>query len=593
MNDKIRILGIAPYNGMKTQMIKAAEDYKDRIDLVVLDGDLQEGVSAARNNFHGDFDVIISRGGTARMIRDQVSVPVVEIDLTDYDILRAMRLAENISTDIAVVGFPNITEAIQGISTLLSKKLRIFTIESADKLDNTMQHIHDQGYKIVLCDASSATIAKRHSLNCVLLTSGQSGIRKAYTNAIHLVESMQKLRSENAFLRQVIDRQANDTVIFDNKENIIFSNMKFEKRDELQNLLKKEISSVPSNKSCRIIKHHNKNLYHIKALKLNSDTGTYTVFYIERSRAPFLSGRSGIKYFTQAEAHEAFYNSFFVSISDILGNDEDFARAARFKRPVMLFGEDGTGKESAANMIYNKSSNGNKPFIVINCELLNDKSMEFLQSNQHSPFADSDNTIYISGISSMNHNPLQLLSVIMDMEVCLRNHVILSFPTNGSSIPKFAETFTNKLGCTVLNLSSLRSISCQLPKLINLFLSQFMQFSETDILGMEDEGIKLMMDFNWPHNYAQFRRIMEELVSITDQSLIRTEDVSKVLEREKLTPVTSSGINGSEVFDMNRTLDEMNAEIVRRVLKQCDGNQTLAAKRLGVSRTTVWRYAKI
>ena len=92
MNDKIRILGIAPYNGMKTQMIKAAEDYKDRIDLVVLDGDLQEGVSAARNNFHGDFDVIISRGGTARMIRDQVSVPVVEIDLTDYDILRAMRL---------------------------------------------------------------------------------------------------------------------------------------------------------------------------------------------------------------------------------------------------------------------------------------------------------------------------------------------------------------------------------------------------------------------------------------------------------------------------------------------------------------------
>ncbi len=592
MNNKIRILGIAPYSGMKSQLLKTAEDFKEQVDIVVLDGDLQEGVSAARNNFHGDYDVIISRGGTARMIRDQVPIPVVEIDLTDYDILRALRLAENISTDIAVVGFSNITDAIQGITQLLSKKLHVFTIERADKLDEIMGHVHDQGYKIVLCDASSAATAKRHGLNCVLLTSGQNGIHKAFTNAIHLVESMHNLRSENAFLRQVVDRQANDTVIFDDKENIIFSNMQFDKRDELQNILQKEIADVPTNKSCRIIKYLNRNLYHIKALKLESENRNYTVFYVERSRAPFLSGRSGIKYYTQSEAHQAFYNSFFVNISDILGNADDYERASNFKRPVMIFGEDGTGKESAANMIYNKSSNGNKPFIVITCELLNDKTIDFLQSSQHSPFADSGNTIYISGLSYMQHDPLQLLSVIMDMDVCLRNHVILSFPIEDASVSKTAETFTNKLGCTVLTLSSLRSIKEQMPKLINLYLSQSMQYSDAEILGMEEDGIKLMKEFNWPHNYSQFRRIMEELVGITEQSMIRTEDVSRVLAREKLTPVTSPGINGSEVFDMNRTLEEMNAEIVSRVLKQCDGNQTLAAKRLGISRTTVWRYAK-
>ncbi|MBP3240203.1 MAG: PrpR N-terminal domain-containing protein [Oribacterium sp.] len=592
MNNKIRVLGIAPYAGMKTLMLKVAEDFKGELDIEVLDGDLQEGVLAARNNFHGDFDVIVSRGGTARMLRTQVPVPVVEIELTDYDILRALRLADNISSDIAVVGFSNITEPIQSISKLIKKKLQVFTIDSAGQLDQTMSHVHEQGYEIVLCDAASAATAKRHGLNCVLLTSGQNGIRKAFTNAIDLVDSMRVLKSENAFLRQIIDRQANDTVIFDENDNIIFSNMTFDKREELQNILKKEIPDVPANKSSRIIKYLNRNLYHIKALKLDSDGHLYTVFYIERSRAPFLSGQSGLKYYTQSEAHEAFYNSFFVNISDILGNAEDLERASKFKRPVMIFGEEGTGKESAANMIYNKSSNGNHPFIVITCELLNDKSIDFLQSNHHSPFADSGNTIYISGLSHIKYDPLELLSVIMDMEVCSRNHVILSFPVEGGAVSKVAETFTNKLGCTVLTLSSLNSIKNQIPKLINLYLSQSMQFSDAEILGMETEGIGMMQEFSWPHNYSQFRRIMEELVSITDQPLIRAQDVSKVLAREKLTPTTAPGINGPEVFDMNRTLDEMNAEIVRRVLKECDGNQTLASKRLGISRTTVWRYAK-
>ena len=592
MNNKIRVLGIAPYAGMKTLMLKVAEDFKGELDIEVLDGDLQEGVMAARNNFHGDFDVIVSRGGTARMLRTQVPVPVVEIELTDYDILRALRLADNISSDIAVVGFSNITEPIQSISKLIKKKLQVFTIDSAGQLDQTMSHVHEQGYEIVLCDAASAATAKRHGLNCVLLTSGQNGIRKAFTNAIDLVDSMRVLKSENAFLRQIIDRQANDTVIFDENDNIIFSNMTFDKREELQNILKKEIPNVPANKSSRIIKYLNRNLYHIKALKLDSDGHLYTVFYIERSRAPFLSGQSGLKYYTQSEAHEAFYNSFFVNISDILGNAEDLERASKFKRPVMIFGEEGTGKESAANMIYNKSSNGNHPFIVITCELLNDKSIDFLQSNHHSPFADSGNTIYISGLSHIKYDPLELLSVIMDMEVCSRNHVILSFPVEGGAVSKVAETFTNKLGCTVLTLSSLNSIRNQIPKLINLYLSQSMQFSDAEILGMETEGIGMMQEFSWPHNYAQFLRIMEELVSITDQPLIRAQDVEKVLAREKLTPTTAPGINGPEVFDMNRTLDEMNAEIVLRVLKECDGNQTLASKRLGISRTTVWRYAK-
>ena len=45
-------------------------------------------------------------------------------------------------------------------------------------------------------------------------------------------------------------------------------------------------------------------------------------------------------------------------------------------------------------------------------------------------------------------------------------------------------------------------------------------------------------------------------------------------------------------LDLNRSLYEISRDIVRRVVEESDGNQTAAAKRLGISRTTLWRYLK-
>ena len=68
MSDKkVRILGIAPYEGMRSIMLKAAEARND-IDLTVYVGDLQEGAEIAKRSFHDNYDIIISRGGTAELI---------------------------------------------------------------------------------------------------------------------------------------------------------------------------------------------------------------------------------------------------------------------------------------------------------------------------------------------------------------------------------------------------------------------------------------------------------------------------------------------------------------------------------------------
>ena len=119
--------------------------------------------------------------------------------------------------------------------------------------------------------------------------------------------------------------------------------------------------------------------------------------------------------------------------------------------------------------------------------------------------------------------------------------------------------------------------------------------------------MELLKSFDWPENYTQFKRILSELTVITTSSYITEETLSGLLEMEKKTtfrrvgpgasPSEIEGESGvshgsSVILDLKRPLDEINQDIIHAVLEETKGNQTAAAKRLGISRTTLWRLLK-
>ena len=79
--ERVRILGIVPYEGMKYALQKQAEPY-ETIDLTVYVGDLHQGAAIVQKSLPEDYDVIISRGGTAELIRTVTQLPVIEIELS-------------------------------------------------------------------------------------------------------------------------------------------------------------------------------------------------------------------------------------------------------------------------------------------------------------------------------------------------------------------------------------------------------------------------------------------------------------------------------------------------------------------------------
>lgn len=224
MNDRIRVLAIAPYEGMKQLMTAMANDYP-QIDLTVFVGDREQGLQIAKDNFHGNYDAVVSRGGTAFMLRQDLRVPVVEIELSIYDILCALKLTDGMDGKIAMISTSNIAESAQMLCKLMHYDMDIFTYTSSDTMEATLQRIRTGNYRAILCDMGADTAAKWLGLTRFLLTSSQESIRKAFEQVLLLCSSQQNLRDENQFFRELIQGQIGQTMVFDQAGNPFLSTL--------------------------------------------------------------------------------------------------------------------------------------------------------------------------------------------------------------------------------------------------------------------------------------------------------------------------------------------------------------------------------
>ena len=133
----------------------------------------------------------------------------------------------------------------------------------------------------------------------------------------------------------------------------------------------------------------------------------------------------------------------------------------------------------------------------------------------------------------------------------------------------------------------------RIPTLVNLSLSYLNADLPRRIIGVEPDAVALLQSFQWPHNYTQFRRVLGDLAVTAPGQAITAESVRQLLRKERhVGAFALRAENAAVPLDLGRSLEEINQDVARRVLEETGGNQTAAAKRLGISRTTLWRLLK-
>ncbi len=597
MNKHItRILGIAPYESMKISMQNLASSRKDLL-LDVYVGDLEEGVKVVRQNLSSRYDVIISRGGTAQMISSVTSVPVVEINMSVYDVLRAIKLVENYSEPYAVVGFSAITESAHLLCSLLQYQIDIFTVHNETEVRDIVGKLKNQGYRMLLCDMIASTVAKESGLNAILITSGVESIENAFDQSVKLAESYEKIQAEKHFLEELLHAGTSTKIAF-NPEGEAYLCF-WGKGDTLDretaiSVLKKEIDETLKSGTHKTFKNLGDRLYAITGTLIANGNALYPVFYLTPTRIPPLSSKYGLSYFSKREVEEDFFNSFY-SVTGASGiPDATITHFAESSLPVMITGEAGTGKTQTVRGLYIKSPLSSNPLITINFDLIHDKSWEFLINHYNSPLNDNNNTIYFKNIDQLNSERFRhLLSLIIDMNVGVRNRLFFScVSTKDTAVSPSCLQITNTLGCLLLRLSPIRERIQDIPTLSSLYLGTLNVEMAKQIIGFEPEAMDMMQGYDWPQNQTQFKRVLKQLASITSTPYIQTKDVTFLLSQESDSISLSPSSEKTPPININRSLEEITKDIVAQVLHKTGGNQTAAAKKLKVSRTTLWRYLK-
>lgn len=313
---KIRILGIAPYDGMRTAMERAAEAYP-QIQLDAYTGDLEAGVAIVQQTPPNTYHCVISRGGTAALIRKVTDLPVVDINISVYDVLRTMKLAQNYTSLYAIVGFPSITEPAHTLCSLLGYDLDILTVHSADEVTNTLQRLQEGGYRMVVCDMVTHTVARQLGLDAFLITSGMESLHTAFDQALSISEWYSQQRREIMLLRRITQGQ-NGRAIMLNSDGTVFYASPNDPPKELLEQLRNHMAEIPTNGTLKFYYTEHDHLYSITAQVFVVDEARRYLFYCIPSRIPLHTNWAGLRSMNRGECEYLFTNSFY-SLSGALG----------------------------------------------------------------------------------------------------------------------------------------------------------------------------------------------------------------------------------------------------------------------------------
>lgn len=589
-DNKLNILAIAPYEGLKLSIIKASQQFPN-VKLEAHIGDLEEGVRIVKSLALDHYDCILSRGGTADKIRKISSLPLVDIKISVYDVLRSIKLAENYGKKYAIVGFPSVTEPAHTLCVLLGYNIDIHTINEISEVKKVLLMLKENGYSMVISDMVAHTTARKLGMDAFLITSGQESILSSIEQAIHFSKVFKRVKRENIFLNTLVDN-TNSLLAFSPTGDLIYSKPTNIPGDLITGL-KGHIKAIEESKEGSFYLRSLNSLYTVKGKVINYLESPFVVFNLKAIQNSTKYLKEGIKFYHWPEVEFEFLNSFY-SISGAMGELEGQIKAlANSRQGIIICGQGGTGKEQIARALFLNSPWRNNPYIVINCKSINDKNWDYLLNNPDSPLYHIDSTFYFQYLDDLDLLKLEnLKNLIKDTGLMRRHRLIFSSTyTNDGILNEDLSSFSNYLGCLRIELASLRDRCDEIPYLASLYLNSLNHKLGKEISGFEPRALDQLRNYPWPNNYTQFKKLIYELALLTDSAYISSNLVAETLAKEpyhiKNTP---SQVENLSNISLEGTLEDITRRIIKRAVIEAGGNKAKAARKLSIGRSTVWRY---
>ena len=283
---------------------------------------------------------------------------------------------------------------------------------------------------------------------------------------------------------------------------------------------------------------------------------------------------------------------------------------------VLVTGESGTGKELIARAIHNTGTRANRPFVAVSCGAIPETLIESeLFGHERGAFTGSvaaregyleqagDGTLFLDEIGELSlFTQVKLLRVLQQREfsrlgssrlIPLRARVIFATHQDLSemvALGKFRQDLYYRINVMKIDAPALQDHPEDIPQIANHFLKQYSQTFEKRVRHIEPEAMTLLQNYAWPGNVRELENIMQRAIIMSRTETLTVQDLPVCLrEDDSVVDISDYQPDGS----FERKLRDYKVKLATTAVRENNGNKTLAARSLCISRAYLHRLIRM
>jgi DNA-binding NtrC family response regulator len=290
---------------------------------------------------------------------------------------------------------------------------------------------------------------------------------------------------------------------------------------------------------------------------------------------------------------------------------------------VLVTGESGTGKELIARAIHNLGNRANKPFVAVSCGAIPETLIEAeLFGHEKGAFTGTvgaregyfeqaaDGTLFLDEIGDLSlFTQVKLLRVLQQMEfsrlgssklIPLRARLIFATHQDLSKLVaegKFRQDLFYRINVMRIDSPPLQERAEDIPLIAGHFLCHYASVFQKPMDSIEPAALEMLQNYSWPGNVRELENVMQRAIILAPGRVVRAEDLNlKPHEPEEnaaafdeIVDIADYQVSGS----FERQLRDYKIRLAVAAVRENNGNKTLAARRLSISRAYLHRLLRL
>ena len=296
-------------------------------------------------------------------------------------------------------------------------------------------------------------------------------------------------------------------------------------------------------------------------------------------------------------------------------------RVTNLNAAVLVTGESGTGKELIARAIHNMGARAKKPFVAVSCGAIPETLIEAeLFGHEKGAFTGTvgaregyfeqagDGTLFLDEIGDLSlFTQVKLLRVLQQMEFSrlgsskltpLRARLIFATHRDLAQLVaegKFRQDLYYRINVMRIESPSLQEHPEDIPQIADHFLRHYAQAFQKPMENISSEAINMLQGYAWPGNVRELENVMQRAIILAPGQMVRAEDLTLSNPEEEASAlddvVDIADYQSAGSFE--RQIHEYKVKLAVSAVRENNGNKTLAARSLCISRAYLHRLIRL